>query len=392
MSEERKWRKGDVKGKWRRGDGMSEEVEDIDVWREVEEMGRQKKGSGGEEMGRQKKGSGGEEMGRQKKGSGGEKMGHQKKGSGGEKMGCQKKGSGGEEMGCQKKGNGGEVIRQEVEERRGDIRSLQAEEGRKFGFNTQSAMMVGSGWKQRQAQTCRTSGSVGMAAPQNRSRLQEMPDADANAFSSCCRWVIPNTKVRERHFHLKTLLRAQWIHVYLGPPHKGRRVAKSPENCSGHSEYTSTHAPPGLLVFNSPDTVAEPNKQSNCLYSAVCHPLTETMTRLTGSGSELCSCVSFHTSAEIMRFGGRGGGGGGRRVRSDPPLQFCNQTVHQRNPSDKPCGQTLSAQWQAEHHHTGSVTLVAQPVQVYNARTQVAAGTLVQRWPRHDSAVYDCAK
>ena len=39
----------------------------------------------------------------------------------------------------------GGVIRQEVEERRGDIISVQAEEGRKFGFNAQSAMMVGSG-------------------------------------------------------------------------------------------------------------------------------------------------------------------------------------------------------------------------------------------------------
>ena len=125
-------------------------------------------------------------------------------------------------------------------------------------------------------------------------------------------------------------------------------MAKSPENCSGHSEYTSTHAPPGLLVFNSPDTVAEPNKQSNCLYSAVCHPLTETMTRLTGSGSELCSCVSFHTSAEIMGFGGReeGNGGGGGEGGGSGQIHLFNfaTRLHQRNPSDKPCGQTLSAQ------------------------------------------------
>ena len=51
---------------------MSEEVEDMDVRREVGEMGRQKKGSGGEKMGCQKKGNGGEEMSSDRKWTRGE--------------------------------------------------------------------------------------------------------------------------------------------------------------------------------------------------------------------------------------------------------------------------------------------------------------------------------
>ena len=68
------------------------------------------------------------------------------------------------------------------------------------------------------------------------------------------------------------------------------------------------------------------------------------MTRLTGSGSELCSCVSFHTPAEFMGLGGReeGNGGGGGEGGGSGQVHLFNfatrqftKGIHLTNPVGK---------------------------------------------------------
>ena len=306
MSEERKWRKGDVRRreveemgcqKGRRGDGMSEEVEDMDVRREVGEMGRQKKGSGGEKMGCQKKGSGGE------------KMGCQKKGSGGEKMGCQKKGNGGEEMSSDRKWTRGEGISEAYKQRKaGNLVSTPSQpwwldQGESRGANMPHEWQCRNGSTTEQKQTA------------------------GNARSGCkCLLVLlqvghPQHKGRREAFSPENSAQGTVnTRVPWPPPHKGRRVAKSPENCSGHSEYTSTHAPPGLLVFNGPDTVAEPNKQA--IASTVQCAILSLKPWLDSQAQAVSFAVVFHSTHMLNLWGWAEG----RRVKSGPPLQFCNQT------------------------------------------------------------------